>query len=72
MSICGEMAGDPRMTRLFLGMGLRQFSMHPAQLLEIKQQILRSDSAVLQAPVSRMLRLDDSDRIDELLVKLNA
>jgi phosphotransferase system enzyme I (PtsI) len=72
VSICGEMAGDPRMTRLFLGMGLRQFSMHPAQLLEIKQQILRSDSAVLQAPVSRMLRLDDSDRIDELLVKLNA
>ncbi len=72
VSICGETAGDPRMTRLYLGMGLREFSMHPAQLLEIKQQILRSDSAALQAPVSRLVRLDDADRITEQLTKLNA
>jgi phosphotransferase system enzyme I (PtsI) len=32
VSICGEMAGDPKLTRLLLGMGLRQFSMHPAQI----------------------------------------
>jgi phosphotransferase system enzyme I (PtsI) len=38
-TICGEAAGDPRYTRLLLALGLRQFSMHPARLLEIKQVI---------------------------------
>jgi phosphotransferase system enzyme I (PtsI) len=71
VSVCGETAGDPLMTRLFLGMGLRQFSMHPAQLLEIKQQVLRSDTSTLQTAVSRLLRLDDADRIRDLLAKLN-
>ncbi|MDF6974799.1 phosphoenolpyruvate--protein phosphotransferase, partial [Escherichia coli] len=43
VSVCGEMAGDASMTRLLLGMGLTEFSMHPSQLLSVKQQILRSD-----------------------------
>ena len=38
------MAGDPAMTRLLLGLGLRSFSMHPSQILAVKQQILRSDT----------------------------
>lgn len=42
VSVCGEMAGDASMTRLLLGMGLTEFSMHPSQLLSVKQQILRS------------------------------
>lgn len=40
VSICGEMAGDPNLTRLLLGMGLREFSMHPSQLLRVKQEVL--------------------------------
>jgi phosphoenolpyruvate-protein kinase (PTS system EI component) len=47
VSVCGEMAGDPDCTRLLIGMGLRQFSMHPAQILEVKQAILRADAADL-------------------------
>jgi phosphotransferase system enzyme I (PtsI) len=43
VSICGEMAGDPRLTRLLLGLGLTRFSMHPAHILSIKQQVLRRD-----------------------------
>lgn len=42
--ICGEMAGDPAMTKLLLGLGLRSFSMHPSQILSVKQEILRSDT----------------------------
>jgi phosphoenolpyruvate-protein kinase (PTS system EI component) len=42
VAVCGEMAGDPKLTRLLLGMGLRQFSMHPAQILEVKQEVLMS------------------------------
>ena len=47
VSVCGEMAGDVTMTRLLLGMGLRSFSMHPAQILAVKQEILRSDTEKL-------------------------
>lgn len=72
VAMCGEMAGDVSMTRLLLGMGLRKFSLHPAQLLEIKQQILKSDTSSLQTAISRILRYDDSARIREHLVKINS
>ena len=45
VSICGEMAGDPAFTALLLGLGLRQFSMHPSQISEVKQAVLRTDAA---------------------------
>ena len=48
VSVCGEMAGDPSVTRLLLGMGLTEFSMHPSQLLVVKQEILRSNLKALR------------------------
>jgi len=45
--VCGEMAGDLSMTRLLLGLGLRSFSMHPAQILAVKQEVLRADASKL-------------------------
>lgn len=45
--MCGEMAGDPRYTRLLLGLGLREFSMHPLGLLEIKRIVQLSDAGEL-------------------------
>lgn len=48
VSVCGEMAGDTQFTRLLLGMGLRSFSMHPAQILAVKQEVLRADTARLE------------------------
>ena len=48
ISVCGEMAGDVSMTRLLLGLGLRSFSMHPAQILAVKQEILRADASKLE------------------------
>ncbi len=47
VSVCGEMAGDIGFTRLLLGLGLRSFSMHPAQILAVKQEVLRADTARL-------------------------
>jgi phosphotransferase system enzyme I (PtsI) len=47
VSVCGEMAGDTTLTRLLLGLGLRSFSMHPAQILAVKQEVLRADTARL-------------------------
>ena len=48
VAVCGEMAGDPSMTRLLLGLGLRQFSMHPSQILQVKQEVLRADAGKLR------------------------
>ncbi len=70
VSVCGEMAGDPQYTRLLLGMGLKSFSMHPAQILEVKQEVLRSDFATLRNRVGRLLRHDEPDRIREAVAKL--
>ncbi|MFN3884099.1 MAG: phosphoenolpyruvate--protein phosphotransferase [Rhodocyclaceae bacterium] len=70
VAICGELAGDPKMTRLLLGMGLRQFSMHPTQLLEVKQQIVMADAAQLAAKVTKILRLDEPGRIREMVEAL--
>jgi phosphotransferase system enzyme I (PtsI) len=56
VAVCGEMAGDIKMTRLLLGMGLREFSMHPAQLLAVKQEILSSELASLTSRTRRILR----------------
>ncbi|HMW16663.1 MAG TPA: phosphoenolpyruvate--protein phosphotransferase [Accumulibacter sp.] len=72
VSICGELAGDPTLTRLLLGMGLRQFSMHPAQILAVKQRIMQSNCAELAPLVRRMLRNEEPGRIREQLDKLNA
>ena len=59
VSVCGEMAGDVSMTRLLLGMGLRSFSMHPSQVLLVKQQILRADTGKLKTLAAQVLVSDD-------------
>ncbi|MDO8439431.1 MAG: phosphoenolpyruvate--protein phosphotransferase, partial [Telluria sp.] len=56
VAVCGEMAGDIKLTRLLLGMGLREFSMHPAQLLSVKQEILNCDLAAVTALTRKILR----------------
>ena len=59
VSVCGEMAGDPAFTELLLGMGLRSFSMHPAQIAGIKQRVLRADTRKLQGVIERILQSED-------------
>ncbi|MSQ56359.1 MAG: phosphoenolpyruvate--protein phosphotransferase [Limnohabitans sp.] len=59
VSVCGEMAGDPTMTRLLLGMGLQQFSMHPTQILRVKQEILRADVGRLKDWTERVMQAED-------------
>jgi phosphotransferase system enzyme I (PtsI) len=59
VSVCGEMAGDPALTRLLLGLGLRSFSMHPSQILQVKQQILRADTRKLSAWAQAVVNSDE-------------
>ncbi|HOM13804.1 MAG TPA: phosphoenolpyruvate--protein phosphotransferase [Rubrivivax sp.] len=56
VSVCGEMAGDPAFTELLLAMGLRSFSMHPAQIPSIKQRVLRADTRRLSTALQRVLQ----------------
>ena len=72
VAVCGEMAGDPGLTRLLLGLGLRNFSMHPAQLLSIKERVLKTSIADILPLAARVLRSTDSRRTQELLHKLNS
>jgi phosphotransferase system enzyme I (PtsI) len=72
VAVCGEMAGDATLTRLLLGMGLRTFSMHPAQLLAIKERVVRASIGDAHALVQRVLRSTDPTKTRELLGKLNA
>ncbi len=72
IAVCGEMAGEVHLTRLLLGLGLRNFSMHPAHLLSVKQRVLTSEVAAVKALVDRIRRADNSNRIAELVDKLNA
>jgi phosphotransferase system enzyme I (PtsI) len=53
------MAGDVAMTRLLLGLGLRSFSMHPAQILAVKQEILLADASRLQAWAAQVVEAED-------------
>ncbi len=59
VSVCGEMAGDTSLTRLLLGLGLRSFSMHPAQILAVKQEVLRADTSRLVAWAMQVVEAED-------------
>jgi phosphotransferase system enzyme I (PtsI) len=62
VAVCGEMAGDIGLTRLLLGLGLRSFSMHPAQILAVKQEVLRADTTKLAPWAQRVLVSEDPTR----------
>jgi phosphotransferase system enzyme I (PtsI) len=72
VSVCGEMAGDRRLTRLLLGLGLRSFSMHPAHILGVKQQVMRSQTDMLEPLAAKLLRQGDPVKIQALLDKINS
>ena len=71
IAVCGEMAGEARLTRLLLGMGLRNFSMHPAHLLAVKQRVLMTDIGEIRPLVRRLLRGEEPVKVAALLEKLN-
>ena len=70
VAVCGEMAGDIKLTRLLLGMGLREFSMHPAQLLSVKQEILGSDLRLLKPKTRKILNAMEPKAIADAVQQL--
>ena len=72
VAVCGEMAGELRLTRLLLGLGLREFSMHPANVPAVKQRVLQTDLREAEALARRILNTTEPDRAAALLERLNA
>lgn len=72
VGMCGEMAGDPHYTRLLLGLGLREFSMHPSGLLEIKRIVRESELEQLRQAALEIMQARDSVVLHALVEKLNS
>ena len=71
VSVCGEIAGNPNLTRMLLAIGLRRFSMHPSNILAVKEMILSSNITSLESKIIPLLRNEDDERAREILDKLN-
>ena len=72
IAVCGEMAGDPSVTRLLLGMGLTDFSMHFSQLLLVKREILKANVGLLKSRVPRVLKAYEPEDQAKALERLMA
>jgi phosphotransferase system enzyme I (PtsI) len=64
VAVCGEIAGDPRMTRMLLALGLTEFSLHPGTLLEVRRAVRDSDLSALQAAAPKLLAARDRRGIE--------
>ncbi len=71
VAMCGEMAGDVRYTRLLIGLGLTEFSMHPATLLEVKKIILESKAEELKSLAKDVMATKDVRVLHELVDNAN-
>lgn len=71
IAICGEMAGEPKLTKLLIGMGVEQLSMHPSHILRVKQQVLSSSIKNMKTSVQKLLILNEVDKIETLLKRIN-
>jgi phosphotransferase system enzyme I (PtsI) len=67
VSVCGTMGGEPLYTILLLGLGLRQLSMPPHQLPEIKRVIRGISMETARAVAAQALRLTQAQEVVALL-----
>ena len=72
IAVCGEMAGDPALTKLLLAMGLTDFSMHFSQLLLVKREILQADTRKLKKHIDELLASFDPVEQSQILNRLDS
>ena len=71
VAMCGEMAGDVRYTRLLLGLGLTEFSMHPATLLAVKRIVRLSRLTSVRRSARDILAQSETRKLHALVEELN-
>jgi phosphoenolpyruvate-protein kinase (PTS system EI component) len=69
LSVCGEMASDPAVLALLIGLGLTQFSMTPAAIPVANQVIQELDSKELRKIATRALRFSSAPEIEQYLTE---
>ena len=69
VSVCGEIAGDPRLAPLLLALGLKEFSLHPSNLLELRRAIRDCNLHDLRARADTLLQARDRNAIERWLSK---
>lgn len=67
VSVCGELAGEIAVTPLLLGMGLKQFSMHPAQIPAVKERVMELSAADTRRFAARVLRSWDAAEVRRMI-----
>ena len=67
VAVCGEIAGDAKLAPLLLALGLTEFSLHPATLLEVRKAIRHSDLSALTARMPKLLQARDRAGIESWL-----
>ncbi|MEQ8369646.1 MAG: putative PEP-binding protein, partial [Alphaproteobacteria bacterium] len=72
VSLCGEMAGDPRLAPLLLGLGVRELSMAPGSLLRVKARVRTVDMALARRKVTQALDAGDSAAVAKAIASLNS
>ena len=70
VAMCGEMAGDVRYTKLLLGLGLRQFSVHPTLILEVKHVVNETDVGAVEKIARELQTVSDPDEFQTRLATL--
>ncbi|MGB8717062.1 MAG: phosphoenolpyruvate--protein phosphotransferase [Rhodanobacteraceae bacterium] len=68
VSLCGEIAGDPRFTALLLALGLTDFSMHPGQILQVRDTLSELHRGKLRKLAPRLLHAASRDEVEQLLI----
>ncbi len=71
VSLCGEMAGSPMYTPILIGLGLRQFSMSPSMLMEVKERVRAVRVSECEDIAQQAMGMDSSDHIRELLMEFH-
>jgi phosphotransferase system enzyme I (PtsI) len=72
VAMCGEMAGEAKYTRLLLGLGLREFSVHPTTSLEVKQIIIESNVGELEKLAKKALKATSGIEVANIMRKVEA
>ena len=69
VAVCGEIAGDARLAPLLLALGLKEFSLHPSNLLELRRAIRDCNLHDLRARADTLLQSRDRNAIERWLSK---
>jgi len=72
VSLCGEIGGDVNFTAMLLALGLCEFSMHPGQLLLVRDRIASLDFHGLRKHAPKLIRARSHEEVAEMLAKIVA